>query len=110
MTSWIGGKFKSAKSFVERMERKVLLVYGERKQVAVLQPTDSKSTLDLSTIREIAKTTFDVLTDDDTSTLNIQGFDDNFGEWVDLRATFIMEHKQRLRICLKKPAGVSYLC
>ena len=69
-----------------------------------------KTTLDLSTIREIVKTRFDVLTDEDTSTLNIQGFDDNFGEWVDLRATFITEHKQRLRICLKKPARVSYLC
>lgn len=86
------------------MERKVLLVYRERKQVAVLPPIDLTSTSDVSAITEHAKTAFDELADEDPSTLNIQEFDDDFGEWVDLQATFIAEHKQRLRICLKKPA------
>ena len=46
----------------------------------------------MSTIRELAKTAFDAPADKDTSTLNIQGFDDNFGEWVGLQPTFIADH------------------
>ena len=46
----------------------------------------------MSTIRERAKTALDALTDKDISTLNIRGFDDDFGEWVGLQPTFIPDH------------------
>lgn len=95
------------KSFWRENSEEDLFTYGERKQVAMLPPIDPTS--NLSTIKELVNTSFNVLVNQDTSSLNIQIFDDNFREWVDLKDVFIAEHKQRLLISFKNPTEISNL-
>lgn len=109
----IGGKFErvNCTSHLEAagdMERKVLFTFEGGKQVAALPPTDS--TADLPVIKTLVKAAFDALADEDTSHIIIQGFDEDFEEWLDLKDTFVAEHKQKLKVVLrsslKEPAKV----
>ena len=93
------------------MERKVLFAYEERKQVAVLPPHVGDYTADLPAIKTLVKTLFDTLEEEDSLNIVIQGFDEDFEEWLDVKDSFVAQHKQKLRVVLlssslKQPAQV----
>ena len=83
------------------MERKVLFLYGEEKQVAALPSLDTASCTDLSAMKSLVKTMFDALAHEDLTNVVLQVFDKDFEEWLDVNDSFVVEHKQKLKVVVR---------
>lgn len=84
-------------------QRKVLLKYGGREILAVLPPPGSAA--DLHAIKELAKSKFDALADNNTSDIVIQTYDSDFKRLVDLSHPFTVTSNQEFQVVLLDQKG-----
>lgn len=89
-----GAKPNSAKTHL-KMERRVLLVLGERKKIATLPPPNA-DVLDSAMVRNAAREQFSITAEDNKIT--VQTYDLEFDDWIDANDDFTVNPKDRIKI------------